>query len=245
MQQPAKTKDTLFDGDLYCAQYENGYRFSLDAVLLAHFVQPRPGQRFLDLGAGCGVISLILCYRWPDISLTTLELQPRLSSLIEQNIAQNKFEKQIQTLCGDLRKIDTLVKPESFNQVVCNPPYGSLGSGRQNPDDEQAIARHEIQCKLTDVVQAISFCLKNRGRASLIYPADRVAGLIHALKSKKLEPKRMQVVYSYPESSGKLVLIEAMKNGGEELAILPPFYIYTQQEGEYSPEMAKLYEKRL
>lgn len=205
------TKDTLFDGDLHCAQYENGYRFSLDAVLLAHFVQPRPGQRFLDLGAGCGVISLILCYRWSDISLTALELQPQLSSLIEYNIQQNIFGNRIRTLCGDLCEMKNLVDSESFDQVVCNPPYGSIGQGRQNPIDEQAIARHEIQCKLTDVVKAIAFCLKNRGRASLIYPADRVAGLIHALKSKKLEPKRMQVVYSYPGSSGKLVLIEAMK----------------------------------
>jgi tRNA1(Val) A37 N6-methylase TrmN6 len=242
---PRTTRDSLFDGDLQCFQHEKGYRFSLDAVLLAHFVQPRPGQQFLDLGAGCGIISLILCYRWPDISLTTLELQPQLSSLIEQNIAQNKFEKQIQTQCGDLRKIDTLLEPESFDQVVCNPPYGSLGSGRLNPDDEQAIARHEIQCERADVVQAISFCLKNRGRASLIYPADRAAGLIHALKSRRLEPKRMQIVHSYPGSTGKLVLIEAMKNGGDDLAILPPFYVYTKQGGKYSPEMAKLYEKNI
>jgi tRNA1Val (adenine37-N6)-methyltransferase len=245
VKQDRTTKDTLFDGDLHCAQYENGYRFSLDPVLLGHFVQPKPGQRFLDLGAGCGIVSLILCYRWPEIHLTALELQSRLSSLIEHNIQQNKLEERIQALCGDLREIDTLFEPESFDQVICNPPYGSVGSGRRNPDEEQAIARHEIQCGLDDVVQAISFCLKNRGRASVIYPADRAAGLIHVLKASRLEPKRMQIVYSYPGSSGKLVLVEAVKNGGEELAILPPFYVYTQQEGEYSPEMARLYKKKV
>lgn len=245
MKQDRTTQDTLFDGDLHCAQYENGYRFSLDPVLLGHFAQPSPGQRLLDLGAGCGIISLILCYRWPEIHLTALELQPQLSSLIEQNVKQNGLEERIQTLCGNLRGIDTLFEPESFDQVVCNPPYASLGSGRRNPNDEQAIARHEIQCELADVVQAISFCLKNRGRASLIYPAARAAFLVYTLKENRLEPKRMQIVHSYPGSTGKLVLIEAMKNGGEELTILPPFYVYTQQEGEYSPEMAKLYEKNV
>jgi len=243
VKQDRTTKDTLFDGDLHCDQYENGYRFSLDPVLLGHFVQPKPGQQFLDLGAGCGIISLILCYRWPEIHLTALELQPRLSSLIEHNLQQNRFAERIKTLCGDLRKIDTLCGPESFDQIVCNPPYGSIGSGRRNPNDEQAIARHEIQCGLDDVVKAISFCLKNRGRITMIYPVERAAGLIHALKARRLEPKRMQIVYSSPGSAGKLVLIEAVKNGGEELAILPPFYVYTQQEGEYTPEMAKLYEK--
>ncbi|MBC8318110.1 MAG: tRNA1(Val) (adenine(37)-N6)-methyltransferase [Desulfobulbaceae bacterium] len=243
MNHPRTTKDTLFDGDLHCCQYEKGYRFSLDPVLLAHFVQPRVGQRFLDLGAGSGIISLILSYRWPSIRLTALELQPQLFSLIEQNVRQNSFQERIGLMCGDLRRIDTLLDPESFDQVVCNPPYGSPGSGRLNPGDEQAIARHEIQCELSDIVQAISFCLKNRGRASLVYPADRAAVLIQALKNKRLEPKRLQVVHSYPGSSGKLVLIEVMKNGGEELEILPPFYVYTKQGGEYSPEMAQLYKR--
>lgn len=243
MKQDRTIRDSLFDGDLHCSQHEKGYRFSLDPVLLAHFVQPRPGQRFLDLGAGNGIISLILCYRWPSISLMALELQPQLFSLIEQNVQFNDLQERLGLLCGDLRRIDTLLDPESFDQVVCNPPYGILGNGRLNPGEEQAIARHEIQCELSDIVQAISFCLKNRGRASLVYPAERAAVLIQALKNKRLEPKRLQVVYSYPGSSGKLVLIEAMKNGGEEMAIMPPFHVYTKQGGEYSPDMAKLYEK--
>ena len=240
---PRTTQDTLFDGDLHCTQYENGYRFSLDPVLLGHFVQPRSGQRFLDLGAGCGVISLILCYRWPEIHLTALELQPQLFSLLEHNVQSNNFQDRIDMLCGDLRKISSLFEPESYDQVICNPPYGGPDSGRQNPGEEQAIARHEIQCELIDIVQEISFCLKNRGRVSLIYPADRAAVLLHALKNKRLEPKRMQVVHSYAGGNGKLVLIEAIKNGGEELEILPSFYVYAKKGGGYSPEMAKLYKK--
>ena len=239
------TRDSLFDGDLICCQHENGYRFSLDAVLIAHFVNPKPGQRLLDMGAGCGIISLIMAYRLPDITLTAFELQPRLASLIKENSTENGYEKQIHVVCGNLLRINSLFKPEGFDQVVCNPPYGLVGSGRQNPGEEEAIARHEIECSLSDVVGAISFALKNRGRASLIYPADRTAGLIHVLKSKNIEPKRLQVVYSYPGGKGKLVLLEAVKNGGEELEILPPFYVYTKQDGPYTAEMSKLYEKNV
>lgn len=240
-----RTRDTLFDGDLHCWQYEKGYRFSVDAVLLSHFVLPRPGQHILDIGAGCGIISLILCYRWPDITITSLELQPQLISLIEHNIEQNTFQERIQTLNGDLCEIKNLVAAESFDQVVCNPPYGSLGTGRQNPGDEQAVARHEIRCDLNNVAKAIAFCLRNKGRASLIYPADRAAALIDTLKKNRLEPKRLQIVYSYPGSSGKLIMLECIKNGGEELTILPPFFIYEKKNGGYSPEMARLYEKNM
>ena len=70
------TDDTLFNGRLVCRQHRNGYRFSLDAVLLAHFCQPASRDKVLDLGCGCGVIGLVLCYRHPEVQVTGLELQP-------------------------------------------------------------------------------------------------------------------------------------------------------------------------
>jgi hypothetical protein len=60
------TDDTLFAGRLLCRQHRDGYRFSVDAVLAAHFAGPKSGQRVLDLGGGCGVIGLILVHRLPE-----------------------------------------------------------------------------------------------------------------------------------------------------------------------------------
>jgi tRNA1Val (adenine37-N6)-methyltransferase len=238
----AITEDTLFAGRLRCMQHAAGYRFSVDAVLLAHFIRPRPGARILDLGAGCGVISLILCFRHPDLRVTALELQPDLAALIARNIEANHLQERIAVQQGDLRAVHDLFPPETFDWVVCNPPYGKLAAGRINPADEQAVCRHEMQAELADVVRAIACTLKNRGRVALIYPAGRAAVLLAALKAARLEPKRLQIVHSCPGSQGKLVLVEAMKNGGEELTILPPFFIYEGPDGPYSAEMARLYE---
>jgi tRNA1Val (adenine37-N6)-methyltransferase len=236
------TEDTLFSGRLHCVQHADGYRFSVDAVLLAHFVRPRPGAHILDLGAGCGVISLILSYRLPQVTITAIERQPQLAALISQNIERNHLQGRISLQQGDMRQMNALFPPETFDWVMCNPPYGKLATGRQNPAAEQAVCRHEIQAELADVARAISYSLKNRGRAALVYPANRAAVLLAALKTASLEPKRLQIVYSYPDSQGKLVLVEAMKNGGEELVILPPFFIYDEPGGKYSREMARLYE---
>jgi tRNA1(Val) A37 N6-methylase TrmN6 len=239
---PQLTEDKLFSGRLSCAQHADGYRFSVDAVLLAHFPRPRPGDRMLDLGAGCGVVSLIASYRQPQLTITALELQPQLAGLISRNIERNHLQDRISLVQGDLRQISDLVPPESFDWVVCNPPYGKLAAGRVNPVDEQAVCRHEIASDLSDIIRAISFSLKNRGRAALIYPASRAAVLLAGLKAAALEPKRLQVIHSYPGGEGKLVLVEAMKNGGVELLILPPFFIYDQAAGQYSAAMARLYE---
>ena len=95
---------------------------------------------------------------------------------------------------------------------------------------------------LAATVRAAHYALRTRGRAAFVYPAGRAATLCMELVAHGLAPKRMQVVYSYPGSNAKLVLVEAVKAGGEELTILPPFFIYNAATGVYTPEMARLYE---
>ncbi len=233
--------DTLFEGKVQCAQHQGGYRFSVDAVLLGHFVAPGKGCSVLDLGAGCGVISLILGHRHPDIIITCLELQADLLALIHRNISTNNFESRLFARQGDVAKIDKVVEPEGVDLVVCNPPYGEVATGRLSRGSEQAIARHGVEGRVIDFIRAAAFAVKNRGRVAFVFPAPRLAYLISALKDVRLEPKRLQVVHSYPEGPGKLVLVEAVKNGGEELQVLPPFFIHDSPGGEYMAAMAAMF----
>ena len=233
--------DTLFAGKLYCSQSLEGYRFSIDAVLLAHFAKPRSHDQVLDLGAGCGVISLILAYRHPSIVLTCLEIQDSLSALVAYNICQNGLTDRMRLVTGDLRYVNELLEVGVFDLVVCNPPYYRLGSGHQNPNDEQAVARHELKAGLQDIIKAAAFALRTKGRMVVIYPAARGAALLATLRQHQLEPKRLQVAHPYPGAEGVLFLVEAVKGGGEELTVLPPLYVYDHLGGDYSPAVAAFY----
>ncbi len=237
------TNDTLFQENLICRQSRDGYRFSVDAVLAAHFFAPKPGSRVLDLGCGCGVIGLIQAYRYPQSSVCGLELQDQLAELAEENGLRNDFTAdRFRVIRGDVCAITTLFPPESFDCVVCNPPYRKKASGRINRDDQAACARHELTATVGDFARAAAFCLKNRGRVVFVYPAVRSSVLLSTLQSHRLTLKRLQPVYSYPGApSARLVLVEAVKNGGEQSEILAPFYIYERKNGEYAPEMLALY----
>ena len=242
MRQRELTEDTLFEGGLLCHQHRNGYRFSVDAVLLAHFVSPERGAHILDLGAGCGIVSLLLAYRHPSVMLSAVEIQKSLFALCRQNVLANGFEKRIAVLHGDMCRLASLFPAESFDWAVSNPPYRKLASGRRNPGREQNLARHEVKASLQEVLAAASYAVKNRGRVALVYPATRLAALLAAFRFHGLEPKRLQPVYSYPGGPAKLVLVESVKNGGEELKILEPFYIYREQgDRGYSAAMLELY----
>jgi tRNA1Val (adenine37-N6)-methyltransferase len=237
------TDDTLFNGRLVCKQYKSGYRFSIDAVLAAHFCTPAPEDSILDLGCGCGVIGLILAYRYSQITITGIEIQHELVLLARKNILENNMQSRITVIKGNFRNTPELTAPESFDLIISNPPFRKQGRGRVSPAVQRARARHEIDANLADLVSAAAFAVKNRGKIVLIYPAVRCITLIAELKNHNLEPKRLQPVYGYPgHTDASLVLVEAVKNGGEEMHLLPPFYIYSKKNGPYSEAMQEIYQ---
>ena len=239
---PETTVEALFDGQLTCCQHRSGYRFTQDPVLLAHFFTPLPYENIIDLGTGCGIIPLILAYRWSGLSITGLEIQPALAELARQNVDANCFPDRIKIVEGDLRSVNEYFESLSFDRVLSNPPYRVLGAARPNPDPEQAIARHEIMASLTDVLTAATGLLAEGGRIDLVYPEGRSGEVLDAMQEKGLAPSRLQRVHSYPDGPCKLFLVEGVKGGGEKLEVLAPFYVQRGPEGGYTEEMAKLYE---
>jgi tRNA1Val (adenine37-N6)-methyltransferase len=221
-----ETLDTLFGGRLKILQKKQGYRFSIDALLLAHFAEPGPEDRVIDLGTGCGIVPLILLFRKKTKGITGVEIQPSLADLARRNAALNRSSSRFQVWEDDLRKLDQRVKRESFDLVLTNPPYRKIGSGRVNPHSEKAVARHEIKATLEDVLRAAHYLLKDKGRLATIYPASRAADLMRALNQYRLEPKRIQFVHSHEKDEARLVLVEALKEGHAQVKILPPFFLY-------------------
>ncbi len=125
-------------------------------------------------------------FLFPGLDITGLELQPALAELARRNIALNNFQERIRLIQGDLRQIREIMSAGAFDWVVCNPPYGKIGSGRRNAGEELLIARHEIKADLGEVIKAAAFAVKNRGRVALVYPAGRCTALLAELRANRL-----------------------------------------------------------
>jgi len=237
------TCDALFNGKLVIYQPKRGYRFAIDAVLLAGLTKVFPDDHILDLGTGCGVIPLILAHRNPGARISGVEIQPELAELAKRNVEANGFSEKIKIYEGDIRRISSDFKGESFTLMVSNPPYRSLRTGRVNPDRQQAVARHELKSSVADVFQAASTLLDHGGRLAVIYPATRLAHLLVMAHDYHLTPKQLTVIYSHAASEARLVHLECRKGAGEELRVAPPFLIYGEDQG-YTEAMRVLYQER-
>ena len=100
-------------------QNDSGYRYSIEPFLLADFVRLLPGQEVLDIGAGCGIISLLMVYREPELKVTGIEIQDSAAANAEENITKNQMK--IKIIRGDF--LNLKLAPEQFDLIVSNPPY--------------------------------------------------------------------------------------------------------------------------
>jgi tRNA1Val (adenine37-N6)-methyltransferase len=214
--------DAVLDGQLKIIQSRHGYRFSVDALLLADFISIMPGDVVVDLGAGCGIISLLLAKKGRAGSIIGLELQEELASQAKRNAILNGLEARIAILLGDLRALP--LASRCADVVVCNPPYRKKRSGRINPDPCKALARHEIAMSLLDILAAAKTLLRSGGKLAFIYPANRLTEVFSRMRSQDLEPKRLQIIYPDPASHAKLAMIEGRLGGKSGLTILPPIF---------------------
>ncbi len=232
------TEDRLFSGRLTVCQPRKGYRFSIEALLLAGFVRARSRDRILELGAGCGVVTVLLALRFPGVKIAALEIQKRLVQALKFTLAANKLGKRVLAIRGDLRKPPFL--PERFDLVVANPPFKAPERGRLPPDRENLIARTEILARLEDFLKAARKLLVPKGKMVLVYPALRLADLLSEMRRQGLEPKRLRLVHSYPQDEGRFVLVEGLRGGKPEIRVEPPLFIY-QEPGVYSEEVSRFF----
>src|ERR1700721_1560714 len=129
-----ETRDTILDGSITLIQPKHGYRFSVEAILLGRFARASTRDRVLELGAGCGVISIMMATLYRPREVVAIEIQPALAEMIQRSAAINGL-KSVRAVCADLRQKKIAgVEPARFDLVVANPPYRAAASGRESPD---------------------------------------------------------------------------------------------------------------
>lgn len=233
------TDDRFFNGAIRIRQRKDGYRFSIDAVIAASGLEPKAGDTVVDLGTGCGIIPLILAHCYDGIRLVGVEIQPELAQLAEYNCRQNHFDGRFEVVHADMRTLHPDQVNGPVQWVVCNPPYRRPNSGRVNPNEERALARHEISINLSQLMHTTKKLLKIGGGSVIIYPAERLVELLCEMRTHGIEPKSLRVIQSRVNENAKLVLVRGIKGGRPGIAIQSHMEIYNDK-GEYSSEVAAM-----
>lgn len=221
-------------------QKKKGFCFGMDAVLLSGFAQVKEGEVAVDLGTGTGIIPILLEAKTKGKHFTGLEIQEEVAEMAGRSVRLNHLEDRVDIVRGDIKEASRLFGKASFDVVTSNPPYMNDNHGLKNPDLPKAIARHEVFCTLDDVCREASLLLKTGGRFYMVHRPHRLAEIITALKTYKLEPKRMKLVHPFADKDANMVLIEAVRGGKSMMKVEAPIIVY-QEPGVYTQEVYDVY----
>ncbi len=222
--QPGETLDAVCRGQVQLFQRRDGYRFSVDPILLAAFVG-KPRGATVDLGTGSGILALLMARRGAK-KVLAIEAQPGLAGLARRNVALNRLDDRVQVFEGDFRHLGAAVPAESFSTAVANPPYVARGAGNLNPKDEKALARHEVSCSLPELARAARRLLKANGSLHVVFPASRLGELMRVLAETGFGAKRLCLVHPHLDRPARLAMVEAVKNGSPALEVLAPLVLF-------------------
>ncbi len=209
-----------FGNGISVYQSEELYKFTQDAVLLAKFCNIKHTDNVLELCAGSGIISFYTYSLCPFNHLYLNEIQPEMCKIIEENIKFNNFKRKSKIFNCNLKdlKLSDFNKP--VDVVICNPPYQKVnGKSLINEKKEIALARHEIEATLEDIIKKSSELIKDKGRLYMVHLASRSAELVALCHNYKLEVKKMKFIFTN-QKEAYLVLIEAVKNANPGVRIL-------------------------
>ncbi|XXF78187.1 methyltransferase [Myxococcaceae bacterium GXIMD 01537] len=241
---PDETLDSIGTAGVRVLQRRTGYRFTLDAVLLAHFAATEgaslPPGPVLELGAGSGVVSFLLARQFGVPSVDALELQPGVHARLTRAVALNACEGRVRPLLGDLREARAVLASGAYAHAVSNPPFRVAGAGRRSPDPERAISKEEVECSASAVVLAARHALLPGGGVSLVYPAARLAEVLGLLSGARLHPRALRLVHSRVEDPASRFLVHAVRDRDAGLTVRPPLVVHGDAPGGYSAEVAAL-----
>ncbi len=229
-----KLKESERLEDLQCnglkiIQDKELYTFTSDSVILANFVKAKKDALAVEIGAGCGVISILVQAKTGLKNIVAFELQEPMAQLCEKNLRLNNLEEKIKLVQDDVKNFAQYVKPASVDVVFSNPPFYKQTDFAQS--EVKKIAKEDVCLPIETLAKTASVMLKNGGSFYCVYGAERIAELISVLQNEKLTVKEL---FFTENGKGKinLAVLKAVKGGKAGCKVLPNL-IRNDADGNY------------
>ena len=225
---------------LQILQKQSGFRFGMDAVLLADFARIHANDRVADFGTGTGILPFLLYGRNKGALFEAFEVQEQMADMARRSVQINDLNHCMHIHAESVVLAPQILGTACVDAVICNPPYGISGKTLRNPSEELSVARHQNEEGLSPWFEAAVRILKPKGKFFMVYPASRMLEAMDGLRKWKLEPKHFRLVYPSAVKPANLALIEAVLYAKPMLHAEPPLIVY-DVSGQPTQELDRIY----
>lgn len=215
--------DVLSSNQLKIYQDNDYFKFSLDGVLLANFVNIKlTTKRILDIGTGTGIIPLLLSTK-TNLKIDAIEIQKELCDIFELTLKYNHLSHQINIINQDIKNYSRMdCHLNQYDILICNPPYYR----GKCVNEIKTMQRHQSSLCIEDVLDSSRRLLKTKGSLFLVYDSMEFDNVINVIHQYSFSIKKIQFVHYNKEKKSSVFLLECIKGGNTQTSILPPFILY-------------------
>ena len=195
---------------------EKGLKITEDAILLSEFMKKyfsRKGKNlkgeksFLEIGAGQGIISLLLSELDIISKIFAVEIQKEVFSALKKNIEINDLNEKIIPINKNIKSING-----EYDFIFSNPPYKKINSGKMPKNKTEQISKYEILLTLEEIILEIRRLLKNYGEFFLVVPNSRLNDVFRYIYENRLnilsvkvnKYKKIDLVVVHGKKGGKI-----------------------------------------
>ena len=221
--------------DYKLIQDTDDYAFSQDSVFLANMAKLGSRDGVLDLGSGSGILLTLAVIKKGVKRAVGVEIKSSACDMARRSAELNGLD--IEFINCDVKDINAYIPAESFDKVLCNPPYFTATSPVANGDKGRS--RSESSATLDDFVDAASYALKFGGDLWIVVKATRLQTLLSSFEKHSMSAKEMILVYPKLSRGVDCVIVSARKGGKEGL--ITKTFIAQNEDGSFTDEYNALY----
>lgn len=195
---------------------EKGLKITEDAILLSEFMKKyfsRKGKNlkgeksFLEIGAGQGIISLLLSELDIISKIFAVEIQEEVFAALKKNIEINDLNGKIIPINKNIKNVNG-----EYDFIFSNPPYKKTSSGKMPENEMERISKYEILLTLDELILEIRRLLKNYGEFFVVVPNSRLNDVFRCIYENRLNVlsvkvnkyKKVDLVVVHGKKGGKV-----------------------------------------
>ena len=195
---------------------EEGLKITEDAILLSEFIKSYFNKKyknlknkklFLEIGAGQGIISLLLSELDIVSKIFAVEIQEEVFTTLGKNIEINDLNEKIIPINENIKKVDG-----EYDFIFSNPPYKKTDSGKMSQNKIERISKYEVLLTLEELILEIRRLLKNYGEFFIVIPNSRLNDVFRYIYENKLnilsikinKYKKVDLVVVHGKKGGKI-----------------------------------------
>ena len=183
-------------------------KIGVDAVLLGAWIDVDNCNTFLDVGCGCGVISLMIAQRSNNAIITGIDIDKLSVDESVNNAINTEWSDRLHFELNDFMTLNGV----KYDHIVSNPPY--YDDGVEDLSTMRLKARHATDDGLSPIslISKGASLLNESGKISLICPAKWKDDLIMEAERNDMYLTRLTYIKGNSNAPIKRILIEFSKN---------------------------------